>query len=148
MFKRLNLLPLFVVALVGCSQTTPSTSAEDSTPAKPPELKWARTVAETFLSDALSAGGDRYREGMNNCTEAFRRRYNAEGVFYETPDLTGSKDHPATWAITSEELSPDGNEAIFNGTITSRRQGTFSIRVVQEKDAGRWRVDYFSSRYK
>jgi hypothetical protein len=144
-FRRLKLLPLFVVALVGCGQSTPPTGP-DSTPA--PELKWARTVAETFLSDVLSAGGDRYREGMNNCTEAFRRRYNSEGVFLETPELSGSKDHPASWAITSEELSPNGDEAIFNGTITSRRQGTFSIRVVQEKEAGRWRVDYFSSRYK
>ena len=136
MSRRFILLSLFVVALVGCGQSNPPTSAVDTTPAKTPELKWARTVAETFLSDALSAGGDRYREGMNNCTEAFRRRYTAEGVFFETPELAGSKDHPATWAITSEELSPGGNEAILNGTITSRRQGTFSVRVVLEKDTG------------
>jgi hypothetical protein len=143
--RLLKLLPLFVVGLVGCGQSAPPASPD---PPPAPELKWARTVAETFLSDVLSAGGDRYREGMNNCTEAFRRRYNAEGVFFETPELSGSKDHPASWAITSEQLSPNGDEAIFNGTITSRRQGTFSIRVVQEKEAGRWRVDYFSSRYK
>jgi hypothetical protein len=96
----------------------------------------------------LSPDDGGYREGKNNCTEAFRQRYNSQGVFYETPELSGSNAHPASWAITSEAMAPEGGEAIFSGTITARREGTFSLRVIKEKEAGRWRVDYFSPRYK
>src|SRR5262249_6377515 len=142
---------VLVGTLIGCSQQNQGEAATAPAQTRPAELKWPRAVAEAFLKDMLSPGGERYREGLSNCTEVFKQRYNGQGVFFETPDLSGTKEHAATWLISTEELSPAGDEAIFNGVISSRREGTFSLRVTKEKEgekeAGRWRVDYFSPRY-
>lgn len=53
-----------------------------------------------------------------------------------------------SWTITSEKVAHDKNELAFSGkllgaNVATRYASPFTIRVIKEKDSGRWRIDYF-----
>jgi len=43
-----------------------------------------------------------------------------------------------------EKIAPDEDEASFKGTFKAEQKGfPFSLRVVKDKESGKWRVSYF-----
>jgi serine/threonine protein kinase len=118
------------------------------------ELNWAREVAESYLQVAGSHNADDDRV-TNWLSENFKKRFQPSGsdtwVHYRFKK----------YVIATQQMSPTLDEGILKGTVeaTERRkferlgvawretseefQGTvrFTIRVVKDKDSGRWRVD-------
>jgi hypothetical protein len=43
-------------------------------------------------------------------------------------------------------MAPDKDEALFRGTFKGKKgEAAFSLRVVKEKDSGKWRVSFFAA---
>jgi hypothetical protein len=119
------------------------------------ELNWAREVAESYLQVAGANNADEPRV-LNWLSESFKKRFAIPGGLDRWVHYRFKK-----YVIATQELSPTQDEAILKGTLeaTERRnferlgmawretgeefQGTvrFTIRVVKDKDSGRWRVD-------
>ena len=53
------------------------------------------------------------------------------------------------WKIKEERLSPEGDEAQFKGVLESDdaayKSGSFTLRVLKEKEGARWRIDSFTA---
>jgi hypothetical protein len=155
--RRLTRLCWALLALAGVGGCSGGTSKPDagrkentSDPKKAAELKWARDVAETFLHDVV---GGKWAEAATSTTAAYMRRdrsgtgshsimTTADGISdgYKPGTALG----PAT--ISAEEIAPEADEASFKGKFNEPgRTGTFTLRVVKEKESGKWRVDHFSA---
>ena len=56
-----------------------------------------------------------------------------------------SADRGQKWEL-HEEIAPDKDEAVFRGSFKGKKgEATFSLRVVKEKDGGKWRVSFFAA---
>ena len=128
----------------------PAFAGEDPEP-KPAELRWAERVAADFLDAGVrpQAVGATHASAAALLSADYRRLIEAEndtpGTFVSVRfgTLLGA---PKSWAITSRELSPDADEAVFEGTgfdDASRKTGVFVLRVGKETKGGKWRVNYF-----
>ena len=119
------------------------------------DSQWARQLAESYLQAAGSNNADEPRV-MSWLSESFKKRFQIPGgidtwVYYRFK----------SYVISTQELGPTQDEAILKGTLeaTERHKyerlgsawrdtpedfaGTvrFTLRLVKDKDNGRWRVD-------
>jgi hypothetical protein len=132
----------------GCSSRT--STKPDPDPQKEIELKWARQIAKAFLQDVVAG---KWESAAASTTEAYRKR-DRSGTGFNTimvevdGDPRGHKrdQELSSFSFSEEELAPGHDEASFRGTLSGPdRVGTFSLRVVKEKESGKWRVDHFST---
>jgi predicted amidohydrolase YtcJ len=50
-----------------------------------------------------------------------------------------------SWSVNSEEMSPEKDEVLFRGTFRGLQgEAPFSVRVVKEKDGGKWRIVFYA----
>lgn len=111
---------------------------------KKSELAWAKEIATDFLNAGLRGTGF-LAEAL--ATAEFKKTLRETGqnsvtfLVSEVYDM-GSAE---SWAITSEAIAPDKDEALFRGAFRGKKgEATFALRVVKEKDNGKWRVGYFA----
>jgi hypothetical protein len=119
--------------------------AQDRPDKKAAELKWAKEVVTDFMTAGLRGEHNQavvllsaeLKKALESTSEPDRTFvYNRFGVY-----LNGAK----AWSVSKEEIAPDMDEAVFRGTCTGDEgQAEFTVRVVKEKDTGKWRVHLFS----
>jgi hypothetical protein len=108
-------------------------------------LKYLRSTAELFVESAIRGDGP-------NTTTMLAKDYRKSIEEDRTSVYNWvSAQCPSAWfakfEITSETVAPGGDEAVFRGAmIGEKRRGTFSIRVVKDKETGRYLVTLFSAR--
>jgi hypothetical protein len=109
---------------------------------KQAELKWARGVAADLLP-ALKRDDEEAAEAL--LTAEYARLLTVRDTLkHGAGRLLRAKTGAADKAsITAAEISPDGDEARFEEELIDA-SGTRPIvlRVVKEKESGRWRVGY------
>jgi hypothetical protein len=108
------------------------------------EMKWARGVASDFLSATKRQDSANVESLL---TPEYAKLLKERTAFYPEP-AEAVYERTKTfekWTITTGELSPDRDEALFKGEIESST-GTreFALRVVKDKPANRWRVGFLS----
>lgn len=110
---------------------------------KAAELKWAKGVAHDFLEAAFKGNTEMAeslldstlkktlaKEGEKRVSEWLNNRIGIQG--FHSP------------VLASEEIAPDQDEAGFKGTFASKSGPyQFSLRVVKDKESGKWRVSFF-----
>jgi len=137
---RLYALALWLLLLGWFSQLA---CAADVSKKKAAELKWAKGVATDFIDAAFNSnleqaeslidsslkkalakeGKNRLREWLNNSIA-----------------IQGFRDP----VFESEEIAPDQDEASFKGNFKAKeKRFQFSLRVIKDKESGKWRVSYF-----
>lgn len=131
--------PSVILALLALSLPT-TWAAEESK--KDAELRWAKGVAEDFLNAAFW-GELEQAESLLDAT--FKKAFATQGEKRLREWLNNSIGTQGfrSPVVSSEEISPDQDEASFKGTfkgISSPYQ--FSLRVVKDKESGKWRVNY------
>lgn len=124
---------------------------KDKVVAEEPEMKWAKEIADLFLTDLQNAKFDhagrlvvmaRQKPGPGSLVSSDLRD-ELEAHDYKFKD----GDEVTSWTITSSLLSPAKDEAAFKGTMQRpKRTTTFSLRIVKEKSDGKWRVEAFSAK--
>ena len=108
---------------------------------KAQELKWAKGIVSDFVSAGARQADD---QAVLLLSSDFIKSIKEQKT---TPDsYVHSRFFNLTEAkasITSEEMAPDNDEAVFRGTLAAEiGEADFTIRVVKEKDSGKWRVNY------
>jgi hypothetical protein len=134
-------LLLSATASSGCSRTDQSTPAPITNPDKGGDanvdLKWAKDVVDAFFTAVRDTH-------YSQASALF-----AAGV----GDSNGIRQMGVrSWAITSQEIAPDKNEASFRGTYVGSdtdgpgktKEYEFLIRVVKLQESGLWRISFFS----
>src|SRR5262249_30904654 len=99
------------------------------------DQKWARSKAEGFLKNVF--------EGNLEAAKAYTVPDFKYGDYLTTIEVLKGR----SWQITTERNSPQDDEAFFEGTWDTGqpKRGTFLVRVVKNKEDGKWRVDMFSA---
>jgi hypothetical protein len=129
---------------------------------KEADRKWATRTAEDFLTAVInenkpSARGLLTKEAgtiaLDNLRIPTPPGRAGRVYFVEQGQLrsTGSGGYDSSmpvhllrnFKLASEEASPDGDEISFRGTFEGHLKGTFALRIVKEKESGKWRVSYF-----
>jgi hypothetical protein len=96
------------------------------------QTKWPRSMAEGFLKNVF--------EGNLDSAAA----YTVEDFKYPDAVAVVQMLKGKLWRINSENVSPNGDEAFFEGTWDAEPgKGTFVVRV-SKKDT-KWRVDKFTA---
>lgn len=117
---------------------------------KEAELKWAKGVLSDFLQSARSRDYDQMEILMTKELRQAMEKYESF-VGKGTKGWSLTKDIPGeSWAIKSEEISPDIDEIVLKGHFKrEKEESEFSTRLVKEKDSGKWRITYiYSSEWK
>jgi hypothetical protein len=133
--RTLALCWLLVCTAVGVGETDPRKEAE---------LKWAKEVATDFLN----AGVQSHYQNAETLLTADYRKALKEGhvslaVQFRDLILDGKAEF---WSINVAEMAPDKDEALFRGATRGKKGGaTFALRVVKEKEGGKWRVAFFAT---
>ncbi|HKB39658.1 MAG TPA: hypothetical protein VKD72_24685 [Gemmataceae bacterium] len=111
---------LILVLLAGCPNS---------------DQKWARSKAEGFLKNVF--------DGNLEAAKAYTVPDFKYGDYLTTIEVL--KGRP--WQITTERISPQADESFFEGSWDpgQGRKGTFLVRVVKNKEDGKWRVDMFNA---
>jgi outer membrane protein assembly factor BamE (lipoprotein component of BamABCDE complex) len=109
-------------------------------PKKAADLKWARETAIDFLT-AINSG--KTAAAASLLTDDFRKAGEKQSNFLSRPQFGWPAPDNFAPKITKEEMSPDGNEVSIRGTVNDPRQ-SFTVRVIKEKDGGKWRVNFFT----
>jgi hypothetical protein len=103
-------------------------------PGQSNDQKWAKTIAEGYLKNVF--------EGNLDAAAA----YTVADFKYDNADALAVIQllKGKSWQITSENVSPAGDEAFFEGTWdASPGKGTFVVRAI--KKDGKWRVEKFTA---
>jgi hypothetical protein len=109
------------------------------------ELEWAKGVAEDFLAAAI-AGDSRSAELLVDTTMKASFARKGESALSYWLNNSVAIQHFSQPAIAKEAISPDDDEAVFRGTMQRsepKEVYDFAVRVVKEKDGGKWRVSMF-----
>jgi hypothetical protein len=113
---------------------------------KSAELKWARGVASDFFEAAFKAN---LVMAENLIDSSLKKNFEKRGKTELKEWLNNSIaiQNFREPAIATEAIAPDRDEAVFTGTFRAKDRPkkvlTFTLRVVKEKDSGKWRVSYF-----
>jgi hypothetical protein len=138
------------------------TSAVTSAWAQEDVVGWARETAEDFLRAVLGARGETAKMLLTaEARQSFRPSVDlppppGEKVKYRFQQGQMVRIDPSAtpvavaevfreFAIETSRLAPDHDEVVFRGSLKGERQGTFTLRVVKEKDGGKWRVGFFDA---
>ena len=122
------------------------------------ELKWARGVAEDFLSALQSNNLGQARLLMaKDLLKQENDRLDKLGPEFADDQRMTSRFTTAefrvkgTAQILREEIAPDQDEAVFRGELqgqfsekAKRVRADFALRVVKEKETGTWRVSFLN----
>jgi hypothetical protein len=131
---------LGIVGGLLCGLASPAARGED---VKKAELAWAKEVATDFLDAAL---GGNYASAEALATADFKKTLQESGPTTITFLLSSAAGGAESWSIGTEEIAPDKDEAVFRGTFRSKKgAAALSVRVVKEKDGGKWRVSFFAA---
>jgi hypothetical protein len=96
------------------------------------QTKWPRSLAEGFLKNVF--------EGNLEAAAA----YTVDDFQYSNRDAVVQMVKGKVWRVASENVSPTGDEAFFEGTWDAEPgKGTFVVRM--SKKDGKWRVDKFNA---
>ena len=139
--RPLFILLILILVSVAWAESDTDTTAKASEAKKQAELKWAKeVVADCFAAcknnDFHTAEALVATEYKKTLEKGFR---SAHEYFAEAGRELES------WAITSEEIAPDQDEAFFRGVLKREKgQAAFSIRVIKEKESQKWRISFFT----
>jgi hypothetical protein len=104
---------------------------------KQAELKWAKGVATDFLKAVTASENEQAEQLM---TADLKKSVGDANWLLRVYNAQLRKGH----TITEEQIAPDQDEASFKGLLQGEKhEADYSLRVVREKDSGRWRVAYF-----
>jgi hypothetical protein len=108
------------------------------------ELKWAKETATDFLDAGLQRN---YASAETLATADFKKTLKEARTSSITFLLSTVVNQGAeSWSIAREEIAPDMDEAVFRGAFRGKSgEATFTVRVVKEKDSGKWRVGFFAA---
>jgi hypothetical protein len=126
-------------------------AAKDTPPSRAEELKWAKGVAEDFLNLAF-AGDLKHAQALIDTSLKNAYAQEGERALWEWLNNSIAIRGYRSPTIREELLSPAGDEASFRGEfkrveeLMPDRKYTFNLRVVKEKDSGKWRVSLFTFR--
>jgi hypothetical protein len=96
------------------------------------DQKWARSVAEGCLKNVF--------EGNLDAANI----YTVSDFKFDDWQSTRELLKGRSWTITTEKISPNGDEAFFEGTWDANPgKGTFAVRVIKQDN--KWRVDRFNA---
>jgi hypothetical protein len=132
------LLPV-LVSLLALSSASARAGDEAK---KKAELKWARSVADDFLA-ALKA--EDYKSASALLTGEYAKILQGSSVPAAVPEALQGKLRGDIVKVTtsSEDISPDKDEAQLKGQVERATETqAFVLRVVKEKESGRWRVGF------
>jgi hypothetical protein len=122
-----GLLIVLCCCFSGCSSST-----VDSKVGSEAEAKWAREIAQHFLDASAEQNAEAMRTAS---TKAFAKEIN-------NPTIEG---RPVVFAITSQEVSPNGEQISFKGVLESKSNGKKrSFTLLMEKEDVRWEVASYS----
>lgn len=119
-----------------------SSGAEDDTK-KQAELKWARGVADDLLAALRKQD---YDNAAALLTADYAKILQGQGTLSAVQETLRHRLPPGIEKVTiaDEMMSPDRDEAQFKGQVErSAETQAFAVRVVKEKESGRWRVGFF-----
>ena len=106
-------------------------------PKQAAELTWAKETAIDFLT-AINAGKTAAASSL--LSDDLKKAAEKQSNFLSKPQFGWERFNPK---ITKEEISPDGNEVYIRGKVDDPR-GPFTVRLIKEKDGGKWRVNFFA----
>jgi|GEM_PF-7001086 len=142
---RLYALALGLLLSSWASQLT---CADDMSDKKSAELKWAKGVATDFLNAAFNG---KIEQAESLIDSSLKMAFAKEGEkrvrewLNNTIAIQGFHDP----AFESEEIAPDRDEASFKGHFKgNEKRFQFSLRIVKDKESGKWRVSYFQFKEK
>jgi hypothetical protein len=123
-------------------------------------LKYMRGVAEAFLTATLARNDQTMMASMTRAYKATIAGEHKEGTENYFKVLTtwcygrsgGPKEEDKAayqeWKIADEKVAPGAEEASFNGTFAGgERKATFTLRVVKDKETGKFLVDLFGVKH-
>ena len=123
-------------------------------------ISWAREIAEDFLRAILGGRADTAKmllttEVRQSSTPNLGLIAPMDGkVMFRMVDgkmmRVTSAPVPASelfreFTIGTSRLATERDEVVFRGTLKGEGAGTFTLRVVKEKDSGKWRVCFFDA---
>ena len=137
---RLHALPS---ALLVVSIFLQPACAADVGKKKTAELKWAKGVAKDFLKAAFKG---QLEQAESLIDSSLKKSFAKEGEKRLREWLNNSIAIRGFRApvFQSEKIAPDQDEASFQGRFEDKEKSFgFSLRVVKDKESGKWRVSYF-----
>jgi hypothetical protein len=138
----MRLLLLFCLSLMAF--TAPLHADDDVK--KKAEVNWARGVADDFLKALENQDHANIQTLLT--PEYAKLLTNLDPQKREPADIVIQKAlYPRTWSITAEDISPDRDEAVFEGEFGYRdetKAKAFALRIVKGKEAGGWRICFLS----
>jgi hypothetical protein len=142
--NRMNFLAACVLGTAVLLSAT--AGGQENKVAKAVEMEWAKGVAEDFLAAAIS-GDSKSAEALVDASLKAAHMREGENVFSSWIQYSIGGQQFTAAAIAKEAMSPDQDEAVFRGTMQRNTEPKelfdFSLRVVKEKDGGKWRVSMF-----
>ncbi len=134
----------FVVACLVFAASAMPAFADEKSDKKAEELKWAKGIVTDFLT-AIDRGETRQAAAflsadLKKSHESAFDKAGADFVDSHSNEVRGCKV-----TFNKEEMSPDVDEAVFRGNFHHEKNGDaeFTIRMIKEKESGKWRVNYF-----
>ncbi len=134
------------LAVVACLIAA-SVTAQAGDAKKDAEIKWAKGVLFDFLQSTKSQEFEQAELLMTkDLKEAMDKK-----VREFVPGLRGWAAQlgieAVAWSVSSEDISPDKDEAVFIGSFKkpkeeTKEEATFKFRLIKDKDNGKWRVSY------
>jgi hypothetical protein len=113
---------------------------------KAAELAWAKGVAEDFLDAAFAGKGEQAQALVDSSLKSVLAKEGEQRLgewLNNSIAIKGFHDP----VIRTEAIAPDQDEAAFKGTFQKgQKPMQFSLRVVKDKESGKWRVSYFQFR--
>lgn len=104
---------------------------------KQDELNWAKGVAVDFLAAVRTTDTD---QAIALLSTELKKQTDLRNWLLSVANAGLRKDA----RITVEDISPDQDETSFKGELTGDKHvANFSMRVVKEKDSGKWRISFF-----
>jgi hypothetical protein len=131
--------------VVGCSLLLAACATalgDDKPNKKKEELKWAKGIVIDFLNAGARQNDDQAAVLLSTDFLKLISQQKTSPESYVHSRFFDVKAAKAS--ITSEEMAPDQDEAVFRGTFAADDgEAGFTIRVVKEKESGKWRVNFF-----
>ena len=143
MIRLYSLAPVFL--LLGLF-IQPACAAEKDDK-KAAELEWAKGVAKDFFEAAFNG---HLEQAESLIDSSLKQAFAKEGDKRLREWLNNSIAIQGFRApvFVTEAIAPDQDDAAFKGTFQSKfgdkeKSFQFSLRVLKEKESGKWRVSYF-----
>jgi hypothetical protein len=112
---------------------------------KAAELKWAKEVVTDFMSAGTQREYDQATVLLSAELRKALEKSSEPGSTFVQNRFSVYLKQAKDWTITSEAIAPDEDEAVFRGKSSlDDMEAEYTVRVVKEKDSGKWRVNLFT----